>query len=296
MQPEDLFGTDIFGNPIQPKENSILAKEFIEPPFSVLNANSKRWNRRKNAWLSYGIKSELGRDAKHVRLASVPDYFPKRWHQEKPSIFDPVLCEIMYTWFCPEGGQILDPFAGGSVRGITAHMLGYEYYGIELRPEQVEANQEQASDIYPGHDIHWVIGDASEALQAAPEADFIFTCPPYGNLEVYSDDPKDLSTMDYPDFIQTLGNIIYNSISRLKGEYACFVVSNYRDKKGYYHNFVGDIISLFEYAGMRLYNDMILLTPTGTAAMIARGHFSKSKKVTKTHQNVLVFKKDEYYK
>ena len=37
------------------------------------------------------------------------------------SIFDPVLCEIAYRWFCPPGGLVLDPFAGGSVRGIIAN-------------------------------------------------------------------------------------------------------------------------------------------------------------------------------
>lgn len=36
-----------------------------------------------------------------------------------------------------EGGTILDPFAGGSVRGIVANFLGFNYTGLELRPEQV---------------------------------------------------------------------------------------------------------------------------------------------------------------
>ncbi len=40
--------------------------------------------------------------------------------QSGTSIFDPVLCELAYRWFCPPGGLILDPFAGGSVRGIVA--------------------------------------------------------------------------------------------------------------------------------------------------------------------------------
>ena len=40
------------------------------------------------------------------------------------SIFDPVLCEIAYRWFCPPDGMVLDPFAGGSVRGIVASRLG----------------------------------------------------------------------------------------------------------------------------------------------------------------------------
>jgi len=55
------------------------------------------------------------------------------------SIFDPVLTELAYRWFCPQGGSILDPFAGGSVRGIVAAHLGYQYTGLDLRSEQIAA-------------------------------------------------------------------------------------------------------------------------------------------------------------
>lgn len=41
-------------------------------------------------------------------------------YQSGTSIFDPVLCELAYRWFTPADGSILDPFAGGSVRGIVA--------------------------------------------------------------------------------------------------------------------------------------------------------------------------------
>jgi hypothetical protein len=33
------------------------------------------------------------------------------------------------------GGQVLDPFAGGLVRGLVAALLGYPYVGVALRPE-----------------------------------------------------------------------------------------------------------------------------------------------------------------
>ena len=61
------------------------------------------------------------------------------------SIFDPVLCEVAYAWFCPRGGRVLDPFAGGSVRGIVAAALGREYVGVDLSEAQVEANRAQAT-------------------------------------------------------------------------------------------------------------------------------------------------------
>lgn len=48
------------------------------------------------------------------------------------SIFDPVLCEILLTWFCPQNGKVIDPFAGGSVRGLISSFLGLEYHGTDL--------------------------------------------------------------------------------------------------------------------------------------------------------------------
>lgn len=38
-----------------------LAERFLIPPFSVLNAREGWWQERKRAWISLGIKSELGR-------------------------------------------------------------------------------------------------------------------------------------------------------------------------------------------------------------------------------------------
>jgi hypothetical protein len=65
------------------------------------------------------------------------------------SIFDPVLCEVAYRWFCPPGGAVLDPFAGGSVRGLVATRLGRRYFGVDLREEQVEANRGQWEALAP---------------------------------------------------------------------------------------------------------------------------------------------------
>ena len=63
--------------------------------------------------------------------------------QSGTSIFDPVLCELVYRWFCPPGGLVLDPFAGGSVRGIVAGVLGRRYVGVDLSAAQLDANRAQ---------------------------------------------------------------------------------------------------------------------------------------------------------
>lgn len=215
------------------------------------------------------------------------------------SIFDPVLCEVLYKWFSPPGGQILDPFAGGSVRGIVASVLGYDYTGIDLRAEQIEANREQGAEICPERQPQWICGDSQNirTLAAGVKADLVFSCPPYADLERYSDDPADLSTMDYADFLTAYRKIIAESCAMLKPDrFAVFVVGEARDKDGAYYGFVPDTIRAFQDAGMVLYNEIILLTAIGSLPIRAGKQFQASRKVGKTHQNVLVFLKGDPFK
>lgn len=218
--------------------------------------------------------------------------------QSGTSIFDPVLCELAYRWFSPPGGTVLDPFAGGSVRGIVASKLGRQYVGVELRAEQVEANRAQGSEIC-GDDEHppaWVCGDSRNIDKhcADVDVDMVFSCPPYADLERYSDDPADLSTMDYADFRAAYFEIVAKACARLRPDrFACFVVGEVRDNKGAYIDFVGDTVQAFRDAGLAYYNEAILITAVGSLPIRAGKQFSSSRKLGKTHQNVLVFVKGD---
>jgi len=212
--------------------------------------------------------------------------------------FDPVLCELMYKWFCPACGEILDPFAGSSVGGIVAHYLDYTYTGIELNGEQVEANRQQAKDVLKKKKHpKWITGDSEAILfewidkGRKKRYDFIFTSPPYMDLEIYSRKPEDLSNMSDKDFITKYESIVELACSLLKPNcYACFVIGDVRDKKGYYKDFITITKQAFYKARMKLYNDMILLNIIGSACLRTAA-FEASQKVIKIHQNVLVFKK-----
>lgn len=212
------------------------------------------------------------------------------------SIFDPVLTELAYRWFCPPGGHIVDPFAGGSVRGIVASVLGFQYTGYELRPEQVAANRLQAAAICPENAPHWVVGDSAVTLAALPNApaDMVFSCPPYGDLEVYSDDHADLSAQDWPQFLESYRAIISAAVARMAPDsFAAFVVGEFRDKKGMYRNFVGETVAAFEAAGARFYNEAILVTAVGSLPIRAGKQFKSARKLGKTHQQMLVFVKGD---
>ena len=291
-----LYGRDLFGDPIQPRGRSEMAQEFLVPPFSIISAREGWLQERKRAWLRYGIHSEGGRDAAVGGSKMVAGYDEQGNRQtgmvtdSDTSIFDPVLCELIYRWFSPEGGQVVDPFAGGSVRGVVASILGRRYWGSELRREQVEANREQGREITPDFPPRWVCGDSIETMEEAPEADLIFSCPPYGDLEKYSDDPRDLSTQEYHTFLANYKRIILRSYKRLKEDrFACFIVGEFRDRRGHYRNFVGDTVKAFQEVGFHYYNEGILVTPTGSLPMRAGKQFKASRKWGKGHQNILVF-------
>lgn len=277
--------------------NPSLMERFIAPPLSVLDTRQGYWQERKRAWKDLGIKSEVGRGSTLLGagLKGLADkYYNRNESLQGTSIFDPVLAEVMYYWFCIENGKIFDPFAGGSVRGIVAEKCGYEYHGIDLRQEQIDANNENAQLI--GCSPHWYCDDSQNADKYIEDnsVDMIFSCPPYGDLEKYSDDPRDISNMNYDDFCVAYRNIIRIACNKLKKDrFAVFVVGDIRDKNGYYRSFTDYTKACFKEQGLLLYNDMILLEVVATAALRAARQFNGGRKVVKTHQNVLVFYKGD---
>jgi len=286
---------DLLGQPISLK----LRERYVEPPFTVLSTYSSFWINRRRQWLRLGIQSELGRTSSTFS-GGLPNFITKtkksKSLKQRTSIFDPVLCELIYQWFCFENGKVLDPFAGGSVRGIVAGYLGYPYVGIELSEPQVKANEKQAHHIlssniktYP----QWIVGDAETVLPTLKEkVSLIFSCPPYMNLEKFSNHPEDLSNMDDEHFIAKYNRIIQYACKLLKPNgFACFVVGDLRDKKGYFKDFPMITKQAFYGCGLKLYNEAILLNSLGSAAIRAKCQFDRGRKLVKVHQTVLVFKK-----
>lgn len=258
-------------------------------PFSILDTRTKEWKDRKNWWiLNHKIKSELGRENTESKTMF--------WDTEaNVSVFDPVLCETMYDWFSPKDGKVLDPFAGGSVRGIVAEGLGRSYTGIDISEEQIKANKLQSDK------PNWIVGDSRKVVPTLndKEYDFIFTCPPYHDLEVYSDNPKDISNMPYNRFLTSLNSILTHSVSKLKdNRFVAIVVSEIREqsttrnyKIGKYRGFVPSVIEMCEEMGLSFYNDMILYNSQGQASRVSKTYFNRNKKIASVHQNILIFVK-----
>lgn len=271
-----------------------LTDKFIAPPFSVLDTRQGYWQERKKQWFGIGIESEKGRSDNITFSPDLPEYANNGTLRMAvgTSVFDPVLCEIMYKWFNIDGGLIYDCFAGGSVRGIVAAKLGYKYLGIDLSKNQIRENQKQAEII--GVNPTWYCDDSSNADKYIENAsaDMVFTCPPYADLEVYSDDPRDISNMDYDGFQKVYKYILQKACAKLKdNRFAVVVIGDVRDKNGAYRNLVDYTKQCINDCGLHTYNEFILVEQIGTGALRAKKQFESGRKAVKTHQNVLVFYK-----
>jgi len=312
------LGVDLFGQPIARADHGKappLAERFTFPPFSVLDARGGEWQDRKRAWIATGIESEIGRSGvrsdEHVESASLKglthgiscDAYARAGEEGSAaaasgvSIFDPVLCEMAYRWFSPSAGSVIDPFAGGSVRGIVAGMLGRAYDGVDLSAEQCAANQEQKRRLCGEASVRWHNGDSAERLPSLAKPggyDFALSCPPYFNLEVYSDHLKDLSAMPWADFVSGYRDIISKTAGLLKSDaFAMFVVGDIRDERGLYRDLPGETTRAFLDAGMSLYNEAVLVTAVGSLSLRAGRSFAATRKLGKAHQNVLVYVKGD---
>lgn len=290
----DLSMFDEIEKEIKEEANKKLTDEFLIPPTSVFDTRQGYWQERKRAWKDIGISSEVGRDEALLGsgLKQLADKLGSKT-LTGTSIFDPVLCEIIYKWFNVHQGNIFDCFAGGSVRGIVAEKLGYKYTGIDLRKEQVEANILNANEL--NLNPTWICDDSLNADLYVEDnsVDLLFSCPPYADLEVYSDDERDISNMDYEQFKDVYKKIIDIACKKVKDDrFAVFVVGDVRDKKGYYRNFVDYTKECFNNNGFMTYNEIILLEQLGTIPMRARLVFKK-RKVAKAHQNILIFYKGD---
>lgn len=214
------------------------------------------------------------------------------------SVFDPVLCELAYRWFTAPGMTVLDPFAGGSVRGVVASVLQRHYLGIELRERQVLANREQAVELCaPEWRPRYLAADSRVALDRVPagSVDFMWSCPPYADLEVYSNDPADISGMEYGAFVEAHADIIGKACRALREDrFAAWVISDVRDKGGHYRGLVHETVRAFEAAGLHFYNEAVILDPVGSAAIRSGRIFLGGRKLTRMHQFMLVFVKGSW--
>lgn len=277
------------------EEHNSLSDMFIVPPFSVLDTKQGYWQDRKRAWQALiQDKGESREDTLGIGNLTKDKKYGKKGFATV-SILDATLAEIMNRWFCLPGGKTFDCFAGDSVFGFVSSYLKHTFTGIELRKEQADINQARVDK--EKLSAKYICDDGQNVCShiKAESQDMFFSCPPYFDLEKYSDDVKDASNQNYQGFLKILNTALSESMKCLKKDrFAVIVMSNVRDKKtGAYYDICGEITRTMEKAGLVFYNDIVLLNAIGTVAIRAGRQFNIGRKVGRMHQQVLVYYKGD---
>jgi len=291
----DLTGFDntelanlLIDEELEPEDKTLgnMVAQFGVPPFSVLDTRQKYWQERKRQWgRSIGDQGESRENtlaAKGSMLEGIGS----------ASILDAVLAELVCRWFGKSGFSAFDCFAGDTVFGYVAASCGLEFTGIELRLEQARLNNERTKEL----SANYICDDGRNlgAHISDESMDLFFSCPPYADLEVYSDDPRDLSNMGHEDFFKILESCLSQVYRKLKdNRFAVVVISEVRNKVGKYIGTVPAIINVMVESGFNYWNELILVNSAGTLPMRAGRPMHTTRKVGRTHQNVLVFFKGD---
>lgn len=269
------------------KGSGALIKNYLAPPFSVIDTRQGYWQERERYWDAKIKDFGESRDGKLFGLPITGER-----GLSTVSIFDPFLAEIICRWFLPkpEGNAICDPFAGGMF-GYVAASLGNTYTGTELRQEQADLNNSRVE----GMSARYICDDGRNIAShiEAESQDLVFSCPPYFNLERYSDLENDASNQSWEGFCSILHDALSAAMRCLKpNRFAVIVMSNVRDKKGFYLDICEEIKRTMAESGACLYNEIILLNQAASAPLRAAQIF-RNRKVTRVHQEVLVFYKGD---
>lgn len=256
-------------------------------PLTVLQTARKDWQQARRAWAAAGLTGDAGRDHITIWPTITPDE-GIRW-QRAVSVFDPHLTDVHYHWYCPPGGRILDPFAGGATRGLVAAHRGYHYTGVDLSEQQVTANREQLQ-VWQDRGLitgsaEWIVGAAQDVLPDLDRRfDYVFTCPPYHDLERYSDDPADLSTMDWDSFLAALGRIVAHSVRLLADDrFVSWITGDIRDSRGHLRRLPARVDAAHAEAGVHLINDAVIAAPLGGKYGVIWRNWAPTRSATRIH-------------
>jgi hypothetical protein len=208
------------------------------------------------------------------------------------SVFSPAVAAWLLNCYAPDSGLCLDPFAGGGTRAIMAAKHGLDYVGLEIRPEEVAAVRARLEVQNIGYEARIIEADARDCGGFGP-ANFLITCPPYYDLEMYGGGEADLSMLKtYEAFLAAMEIVIQGThAALLPSATSCWVVGLHRDFQGGLLPLHHDIASLHRRAGFK-FREEIILNQVNNGAIQRIGNFDKGQRhLIRTHEYALVFEK-----
>ena len=172
------------------------------------------------------------------------DIRDKRKH---PATFPLALARQVIELFTHRGELVLDPFAGSGTTLVAALELGRNAVGFDLKQDYVRLCESRLAAEKRVEGIQVAVHDDARRIHSYLEPEsvgLVFTSPPYANLlnrrrrnksrrnrrnhqygkiEQYSQDPRDLGTLELEQYTEAMGAIFENLLGLLRPKAHCVV-------------------------------------------------------------------------
>lgn len=170
------------------------------------------------------------------------------------TVFDAKLMQEVIDKYHPT--SIYDPCAGWGERMLTAFINNIPYVGVDVNEGLVPGYLNMIR-YYNIEDCFLINGDSAE-YDIEDEHDMVITCPPYGDIEYYSDDGAE--NLNDEDFHIWWSKVV-EKIANKKIKYFCFQINTkYRDS----------MLKIAEDAGYKLIDELYFATNKSS-------HFNRKK-------------------
>jgi len=218
--------------------------------------------------------------------------------------------------YTKRGDVVLDPFVGVGTTLDACSELGRRGIGVELNEEFAEIAARGVEHDAAQRVVH---GDALELGRYVPPdtVDFLLTSPPYAallkgvrgafaykwqehsritpvrNPAPYSDHPRDLGNMPYPDYLDAVEGCLAQSQKVLRDDaYAAWVVKDFRGLKNNvpYVPFHMHLMQRAEAAGFVLW-DLQIYDQTKFRPLVCLGYPSRNFYLNIGHSYVVILRK-----
>lgn len=275
---------DVYRHFVWEKYYSARGKRDGRSVIDVFNDDTLFLNVLKNR-MGYCISKEDGEERPYV-FAITDKMILQGIHSTgfgyNVSLFKPMIGKLLYENFARS--RVFDYSAGWGARCLAAMSLGLEYYGVDPLTS-CEVNK--MMKFFNGKGF--VLNGCSEDVEIYchfPKVDCVLSCPPYFDLEIYSDDARQ-STNKFREYDKWLGfywrETVKNCISILEED--GFFVLIIKDMVGK-HNLAENMSKICLESGLNFHRELCYKTSTN--------HLSSKKKtgkVSKNSEKIMIFKK-----
>jgi len=188
------------------------------------------------------------------------------------------LCLQLYL---RDASNIFDPFAGWGERHCAVNGAGKSYTGFDINPHAIA----EASRVYGVTNIL-----ADSLVENIPAFDGLLTCPPYWNLEEYSDAGLD-SAKEWAGFLKQYALVLGRCYEAANdGATFCIMTGDWRANH-IYHDLTHETRAIMQRCGATFWDEVIVSRASVTKVKIMIPQAVRLGYVVKLHETLSVFKK-----